>query len=190
MLMPVTTIKELRILPPLAIGRFGSSLETLENYTLQVVDPVGFRKIVPAPTLIVDEATGAITTETKPDPKAEVHFRDAQRRIKPLAPFLEAWARFDDGGAFEPLTKEHLADLGLKPSDVQWSREVANVKAFRRTRDVKDKVQAKVQILFDSNDADALHRPVPLVGLCKNFKPADTPLGVKTIPFGTVRYVH
>ena len=188
--MPIASIKELRILPPLVIGRFGSSPEPLENYRIEVTDPLGFRKLSAAPTLIVDDVTGAVAQETNPDPKAEVRFRDTIRRIKPLAPFLEVWARFDDGGAFEPLTKTHLADLGLKPSDVQWSVEVANVKVFRRTGNRNDKVQARVQILFDNTDPDALHRAVPLVGQCKNFKAADTPVGVKTIPLGTVRYLR
>jgi hypothetical protein len=187
--MAVSAIKELRIFPPLAIGRFGSSPEPLENYTAEIVDPFGFRKISPAPTLVVDEATGA-ATETKPDPQGKVHFRDAERRVKPLAPFLELWARFDDAGAFEPLTKNHLADLGLKPSDVQWSVEVANVKVFRRTGDPNDKVVARVQIALDSADPDQLHRAVQLTGQCKNFKPANNAFGVKIIPFGTVRYVR
>ena len=189
--MPMTTIKELRIFPPLAIGRFGSSPEPLENYTDEIVDPTGFRKLVPAPTLIIDDATGAIVQETSPDPAAQVRFRDAQRRVKPLAPFLEVWARFADDGEFEPLTMAHLADLGLKLSDVKWSVQVANVKVFRRTGDAKDKVQARVQIQSDQNDPDALHRAAPLIGQCKNFKPApNSPLGVKTIPFGTVRYIR
>jgi len=152
--MPVTTIKELRILPPLAIGRFGSSPEPLENHTTAVVDPLDFRKIVPAPTLIVDDATGAITQETSPGPQDKVHFRDTQRRIKPLAPFLEVWARFDDDPSLVPLTKNHLADLGLQPSDLTWTVEVANVKVFRRTGDPLDKVTARLQIAFDQNDPD------------------------------------
>ena len=99
--MAIQAIKELRILPPLAIGRFGSSPEPLENFRLQIDDPIGFRKIVPAPTLAVDDASGAITGEST---GATVRFRDGQGRVKPLAPFLEVWARFEDNGAFEPLT--------------------------------------------------------------------------------------
>ena len=30
--MPVTNIHEIRLLPPLAIGRFGSSAEPMHNY--------------------------------------------------------------------------------------------------------------------------------------------------------------
>jgi hypothetical protein len=188
--MPVTTIKELRILPALAIGRFGSSPEPLENYTAQIVDPLDFRKIVPAPTLIVDDATGTIARETNPGPQDKVHFRDAKRRIKPLAPFLEVWARFDDDDTLVPLTKNHLAHLGMQPSNLTWMVEVANIKVFRRTGDPLDKVVARLQIAFDQNDPDQLHRASPLLGQCKYFKPANTPLGVKTIPFGAVRYLR
>src|SRR4051812_40155430 len=182
--MPVPAIKELRILPPLAIGRFGSSPEPLENHTTTVVDPLDFRKLVPAPTLIVDEATGAITQETSPGPQDKVRFRDAQRRIKPLAPFLEVWARFDDDPDLVPLTENHLADLGLRTSDLSWLVEVGNVKVFRRTGDPFDKVSARLQIAFDRTDPDQLHRASQLIGQCKYFKPG------KVIPFGTVRYIR
>ena len=37
------SILEIRILPPLAIARLGSSSEPLENYDLVVEDPLGHR---------------------------------------------------------------------------------------------------------------------------------------------------
>jgi hypothetical protein len=188
--MPVTQIKELRILPPLAIARFGSSPVPLENYETQIVDPLGFRKIVSAPTLIVDDATGAITQETVPDPNGVVRFRDAQGRVRPLAPFLEVWARFEERGMLEPLTKEHLKDLGLDASALRWSVQAANIKVFRRTGDPRDKVIANLQIGTDTVGPDALHRAFPLIGQCKNFKLTDAAPGFKTIPLGTVRYVR
>lgn len=188
--MPITQIKELRILPPLAIARFGSSSVPLENYEIRVVDPLGFRKIVPAPTLIVDDATGEVTQETVPDPNGMVQFRDAQGRVRPLSPFLEVWARFEDGGMLEPLTKEHLKDLGLEPSALRWSVQAANIKVFRRTGDVRDKVIANLQVAADPADPDSLHRAFALIGQCKNFKPTNAAPGFKTIPLGTVRYVR
>jgi len=94
--MAITDIKELRLLPPLAIARFGSSSEPLENYTVEVDprDRTGFRRLVPAPTLVVKDA-GDIEERR---PSSKVAFRDAHGQVKPLAPFLELWARFDDGG--------------------------------------------------------------------------------------------
>ena len=55
------SILELRILPPLAIGRLGSSSEPLENYELVVKDPLGHRIIEPAETLRIDPGAGGIT---------------------------------------------------------------------------------------------------------------------------------
>jgi hypothetical protein len=185
--MPVTAIKELLLLPPLAIARFGSSQQPLENYQLKLVDPYGFRKILPAPTLIVDPGTGAISRETTPDPNGTVTFRDEQGRVKPLAPFLEVWARFEDNGAFEPLTRNHLADLGLKPWDVKWTVQVANIKVYRRTGHVNDQVRALVRI-DQSADSPDLHAAQPLTGTSPNFKPTAT--GTKTIPLGQFRYIR
>ena len=56
-------IKELRILPPFAIGRLGSAEDPLDNYTIatETEGPLGYRTIVPAETLIVDEASGEIS---------------------------------------------------------------------------------------------------------------------------------
>lgn len=187
--MPITEIKELRILPPLAIGRFGSSPEPLENYRAEIADPVGFRRIIAAPTLIVDDSTGAIARETKPAPADKVQFRDGQDRVKPLSPFLEVWARFEDGGMLEPLTKNHLQDLGLTPDALLWTVRAANIKVFRRTGDRNDRVLANVQIIAAIVGKDALHQAFPLVGQCRNFK-TDANGVPKTIPLGTVRYVR
>src|SRR5579871_5526974 len=180
--MPITTIKELCILPPLAIARFGSSPEPLENYDLQIVDPYGFRKIVQAPTLIVDPKTGSILRETTPDAKGKVAFRDSQGRIKPLSPFLEVCARFEDGGPLEPLTVRHLTDLGLNPWDVKWSVAAANIKAYRRTGHVGDQVRASLTLDAAKDNAN-LYLPQTLVGTATNFKQG------KSISLGTFQYI-
>lgn len=182
--MPITDIKDLRIFPPLAIGRFGSSPDPLENYEVEIVSPTGYRQIKPAKTLIVNDTNGTIDQETSPNPNEKVHFRDAKGQVKPLAPFLEVWAQFQDGGEFEPLTQAHLADVGLSPSDVTWRVHVANLKAYRRTGHVGDKVEAWVQITVDPNQPNELHAARVLSGQCKNFKPD------KKIVFGTVRYIR
>jgi hypothetical protein len=84
----------LSILPPLAIGRLGSAPEPLENYEL--VAPaagIGFRRIVPAERLYVDEATGGVREAATP---ARIRFRNGER-IRPVSPFLEVFAHLDDG---------------------------------------------------------------------------------------------
>ena len=56
-------IRELRILPPLAIARFGGAATPMDNYDA-VVDPgrpLGHRHLRPAETLEVDPATGQIS---------------------------------------------------------------------------------------------------------------------------------
>ena len=59
-------ISELRILPPLAIGRLGSARTPADNFTIDLdIDPesdrpLGFRPIRPAPTLVVDRHSGEI----------------------------------------------------------------------------------------------------------------------------------
>ena len=174
--MPVTDIKEIRILPALAAGRFGSSPDPMDNYEIQADpnDPRGFQQLVPAETLVVDRNTGEITGSVTPP--APLKFRDAQGRIRPVAPFFEVWARFADDGAFEPLTDAHLADLQLTPADVQWRVRAANHKAFRRTADENDKINADTSTFSD-------HSVTEIRGAATNFKAG------KLISFGTVQYI-
>ncbi|MDQ6701237.1 MAG: hypothetical protein M3Z36_13740 [Acidobacteriota bacterium] len=173
--MAINDIKELRILPSLAIGRFGSSPDPMDNYDIVINDQdrMGFRKLVPAETLMVKKETGEITARSTP---ANLRFRDAAGNIRPVAPFLEVWARFEDGGQLLPLTTSHLADLQLSPADVKWHVVAANIKAFRRTRAAADKITADTGSFSD-------HSSKPLRGECPNFKPG------KSIPLGSVQYI-
>ncbi len=137
--MRIKDIIEIRILPAFAIGRLGSSSQPMDNYTWEIPDSVGFRKLVPAETLYVDQQTGKILSMTTP---VEVRFRDEKNRIRPVAPFLEVWARFERKGNLFPLTMHHLKTLGLHPESLSWKVVVGNNKAFRRTRDDNDKILA------------------------------------------------
>jgi hypothetical protein len=164
------TILEIRILPPLAVARLGSSSEPLENYELVVDQPLDHRRISPSETLRVDRATGEITEVYVP---REIRFRDGDR-IRPVAPFLEVFARTSPN-VLEPLTVDLLQAEGLSPADLRWSVTLGNVKAFRRTGDVDDKITATVSF----ND----HARYPLEGQCKNF------LAGKTLPLGIAQYI-
>ena len=178
--MAISDIKEIRLLPSLAIARFGSSPEPMDNYDVVLPphdpangqDGTGFRSLVPAPTLTVID--GRITQESTPD---RVRFRDAGGRVKPVAPFLEVWARFEDDGNLEPLTQQHLTELKLDASNISWRVEVVNQKAFRRTGDANDRVTATVDDVRD-------HTLRALEGSAGNFK------ANKTIPFGHVQYIE
>jgi hypothetical protein len=166
------TILELRILPPFAIGRLGASQTPLESYDLALsrTGALGFRHIEPAETLRVNAETGEIAESYVPE---DIRFRDGPA-IRPLAPFLEVFAR-TSADTLEPLTLALLDRYRLKPSDVRWSVEVGNLKVFRRTSKPADRVLAKVAF----ND----HRAHALEGRCENFYEG------KHLPLGSVRYI-
>lgn len=166
-------IVELRILPPFAIARLGSSPDPMDNYQLVIADPIGARQILPAETLLVDGETGEVTAK---HPPFEVRFRDADYNIRPIAPFLEVWARFAGDDELVPLTAETLSGLGLAPDALKWNVHVANIKAYRRTGDANDKVEAQTGAFSD-------HAKHALEGRCNNF------IKGKKIPLGSVQYI-
>ena len=179
--MPVTDIRELRILPPFAIGRLGNSPQPMDNYTVTPdpnerpvpTSPTAAKQariLLPATTLQVDRATGQITGASTP---VSVQFRDGNGQIKPVAPFLEVWFQALEGAPLEPLTRQHLDDLH---ATIEWRVHTANIKAFRRTGDPLDRVEAVVDWFGD-------HVEKPLIGACPNFKPG------KNILFGTVQFI-
>jgi hypothetical protein len=164
----------LRILPPFAIGRFGSSPNPLEAFKLKPRDddPLGFREIVPQETLKIDEATGTVTEiYTPPSP---IMFRDGEH-IRPAAPFLEVYAQTSPD-TLEPLTLKLLDNEGLKPDAVQWQVTAGNLKVFRQTGKDDDKVIARTDWFND-------HSVHELRGECNNF------LNDQFIRFGSVRYI-
>ncbi|KWV60471.1 hypothetical protein AS156_29270 [Bradyrhizobium macuxiense] len=165
------SIHEIRILPPLAIARLGSSKEPLENYELVVKDPLGHRQICAAETLRVNTRTGEISESYQPE--MPIKFRDG-KSIRPVAPFLEVFAR-TDGEKLVPLTVDLLAAEGLNPRSVKWTVSLGNLKAFRRTTIEQDKILASTS--FSDHDVH------PLEGRCDNFLPG------KTLPLGSARYI-
>jgi hypothetical protein len=165
------SILELRILPPLAIARLGSSPHPLENFRLDADrGELGFRRIIPTQTLYVDEKTGEIA---KADVPSNIIFKDGDR-IRPVAPFLEVYAR-TSADKLEPLTIDLLKKNNLSEKDIRWTVEVGNIKAYRRTTDPGDKAIAKV-----SFSDHLVHRLDAKAG---NFLPG------KVLPLGSVRYI-
>ncbi len=167
------SIEQIRILPPLAVARLGSSPEPMENYDLDLPDGVSPRKIVPAVTLTLDD-DGNLSV---PEPRGSVGFRDANGLIRPIAPFFEVWAQTSAADDWIPLTKNLLAEHGLNPDAVQWTAHVANIKIFRRTADPNDRMEAKVGPFHD-------HIKHALLGECANF------LRGETVPLGFVQYAR
>jgi hypothetical protein len=168
------TIKALRILPPFAIGRLGSASEPLDNYTIKddPDNPLAFRHIVPAKTLIVDEASGEITGTRVP---SSLQFKH-EGRIRPVAPFLEVFA-LDDHDGLVPLTMDLLQRHGMDGAKISWRVTVANRKVVRRTSDAKDLVLART-------DWFSSHERQPLKGHCENFVSDDA-----FVDFGHARYI-
>lgn len=166
-------IRELRILPPLVIARFGGAATPMDNYDVDVdpQQPLAYRRLVPAETFEVDRNTGEIARTFRPP--TLTFTRDGL--VRPVAPFLELWALTDDD-ALEPVTLSMLAAEGATAQSIRWTVEAANLKVFRRTRDVRDRVMATVTAFSD-------HTPKPLAGVGDNFWPG------ATISFGDVQYI-
>ena len=163
--MPITRIA---ILPPLAFARFGSHPEPVDSYTLETPkgeNLLGYRRIVPEPTFQIS-ADGEITGEKTPE---TITFKE-DGKVRPVAPFFELWAEFDNG-RFEHLKQNMLGDAKL-----EWCVEVENRKVFRRTNNKDDIVKTEPEWFSD-------HAPHKLKGECKNFVEGTS------IEFGEVRYI-
>jgi hypothetical protein len=112
------TIKQLRILPPFAIGRLGSASDPMDNYTFDLdinpEDPLGYRELKPQPTLIVNENSGEIEDQRTP---RKLVFKQGGR-IRPVAPFLEVYAITDTDELLQPLTTDLLQKDGLSEHSI------------------------------------------------------------------------
>lgn len=173
-------ITEIRILPPFAVARLGSSPTPVAAYDLEIpVDkPLGFRKIVPQPTFYVDPNSHELSVDTP----AEIIFKDAQSTtdttgtIRPVAPFLEVFAiTADKPDVLVPLTQELLESAGFQLSDITWYTELYNSKIMRRTNDPNDNITAS----FFTNNFE----PVALMADCPNF------LSGKKLRLGTMQFI-
>ncbi len=169
------TIKQLRILPPFAIGRLGSASEPMDNYSFDLdIDPdhpLDYRQITPQPTLTVDKRSGEIKGERTP---ASLQFKH-NGKILPVAPFLEVFA-VTDRDQLVPLTVGLLRKHGLTVEDISWQVTVSNRKIVRRTENPDDLVHAKVE--FSDHKNHTLH------GRCKNF------VKRASVKFGSVRFIR
>jgi hypothetical protein len=174
-------IIELRILPPIAIGRLGESDEPMAAYDLELSKekPLDYRTIVPKTTLKVDPVTGKIKAH-KP---SNIKFKDASNlgvktgKVHPVSPFLEVFAITDiNPDELVPLTEDLLVKVGLSLKDITWDVEVGNLKIFRRTFIEEDKIFAKITNINS-------HELKPLLGECKNF------IVEKKLPLGSIQFI-
>jgi hypothetical protein len=163
------TIRELRLLPPLVIGRLGSSDDPVDGYSLSddPDDPLGFRQITARDTLRINDDGTASIGEPRP-----ITFKDAQGRVRPVAPFLEVFAIVNGESEMVPLTAEHAGSLRI-----EWRVCVANRKVERRTGAPGDRVVAHVDWFSD-------FAPKRLAGRSDHF------VDGATIDLGEVRYIQ
>ncbi len=166
------TIRELRILPPLAIGRLGGAPTPMDNYDVEVDPrrPLGNRRLVPTSTFEVDPDSGEIVRAFVP---GELRFSQGGK-ARPVAPFLEVWALTEDG-QLEPLTAELLSRCGASPTDIRWRVHLGNHKLYRRTGASGDKIEAQLEV--------ADHARHALEATSTHFWPH------KRLPLGHVQYV-
>jgi hypothetical protein len=174
-------IQDILILPSLAIGRLGSAMEPLDNYEIETDPkaPLGFRRITHSETFIVDTETGEIIGTLPPNDRPP-KFKSG-RCIRPVAPFLEAFAKVAGGDGetkLVPLDMHLLEDAGLRP---RWQVEAGNLKVFRRTNKENDKILASLRNIED-------HAQHQLRGISKNFIKDDEGEH-KHIPLGTIRFI-
>lgn len=174
-------ILELRILPPIAIGRLGASPAPVAAYDLVIPEnkPLGFRLIQPTDTFTIDPVSHTVSASV-PD---RIIFKDPPTpdypngSIRPVAPFLELFAvTSDNPDVLVPVTEALLQSAGYDLSNIKWSVTVGNLKLFRRTGNVKDQILATVENISDSN-------VYTLDGLCDNFYSG------KKLPLGTVQFI-
>ena len=165
-------IKNIRILPPFAVARLGSSPQPMENFDLEI-DGITPRSIVPAVSLHLDEQ-GNLTESCSQE---TVSFRDNDGRIRPIAPFFEVWAQQGEEEAWVPLTKGLLAGCGLGPEAVQWTLHVANHKIHRRTNNPDDRIDAVVGPISD-------HARHAVLGQRPSF------LAGESLPLGSIQYAR
>jgi hypothetical protein len=167
-------IRELRVLPPLAIARLGAARTPMDNYdvTVDPLRPLGYRILRPAETFEVDPNSGEIIRVFVPG--SVVFTQDGL--VRPVAPFLEVWTLTEEE-QLRPLTTALLADVGASEADVRWRVQVANRKVVRRTGDEADSVDADTGDIAD-------HARHPLEGTGQHLWPG------KTIHFGSVQFVR
>ncbi|HWX02764.1 hypothetical protein [Collimonas sp.] len=169
-------ILELRILPPIAIGRLGAAATPLEAFDLEVNpdQPFDYRRIVPQPSFEVDPASGEILRSYVPE---TIRFKDDNKKIRPVAPFLEVYARTSElPEELQPLTLALLQAENLDLTALHWDIDLGNIKIYRRTNNKKDKIHASLHTLKD-------HQRHAMEGHCLNFHSG------KKLPLGYIQFI-
>jgi hypothetical protein len=141
-------IEKIWLYPPLAFARVGGSSQPLEAFFWGPNDlsaaGTGQTTILPAETLRI-EADDTLSAYI-PD---RILFKDREG-FRPVCPFYELHGVWDEGTRTEGLiTTEVLARHGCSISDLEWTVEAANLKAYFMSGDPGAKVQARLSLRGD-----------------------------------------
>ena len=180
----VAKLVDVLLLPPLAIGRLGDSKIPVDAFDwAEDLTAHGGGQTVIRPALSLDvQPDGSVRPRLPP----VIQFRDAPGgAIRPTAPFLEVWGRFDDSDEPRPFTSTALVALGGALARVTWQVSVANLKAARRTKDAACGFSAEVKLA--AND----HVPKALLAVSPNVA-GSAPLVRESapIPLGAVQAIR
>lgn len=147
---------------PIAFARVGKSAIPMTAFRWSEPDlrPKGTAKtlVVPAASYSVDES-GALARD---DDVTTTLFRD-EHGIRPVCPFFELHGEWEGQRPDEPtnLTEKILADAGVALSDITWTLDHANHKAFSLTHSRGDRIEAHLSILGDDFRRHALEGQSP-----------------------------
>lgn len=152
-------LRHIFIEPPLAFARVGKSSEPCDAFLWGAndVSPHGSGTTTLEPAETISVAPDGTPTSHMP---VEIVFRDEQG-IRPVCPFFELHAEWTDAAGHVqtgPLTQELLARWSITLSDIEWTVELGNLKAFHYTFDLGDKVEAHAAANANVNTR------VPLLG--------------------------
>ncbi|RVJ72532.1 hypothetical protein [Sinorhizobium medicae] len=146
----MVVLKRVFLLPPLAFGRFGSALRPCQafSWAAPAVTPEGSSKTVLVPEDTVEVDSDGHPTLRPANSFNRIALKDDEGRFFPVCPFFELHGIWEADGIQEegPITPALLAEAGLAVSDVHWSVQVANLKAFHYTLDDADRVEAHVEV--------------------------------------------
>jgi hypothetical protein len=180
----VAKLVSVLLLPPLAIGRLGDSAVPIDAFEwADNPNTHGGGQTVIRPTVTLDVQPDG---SCRPRIPAVIEFRDTPGGpIRPTAPFLEVWGRFDDGDDARPLTSAALAKMGGGLSRLTWQVSVANLKAARRTKNAACGFAAEVRFAGDD------HAPRPLLAVSPNMAGTEPLVSESApIPLGAVQAIR
>jgi hypothetical protein len=156
----MNTLQETWIYPPLSFARVGSAGIPVDNFHWgpNDVSPRGTGKttLVPAETLDID-ATGTVTSRM-PESIRFKEIVDGREAFRPVCPWLELHGRWlKEGRSMTgPITPNLLQSFGVALSDIRWTVQLANRKAYNMTLEPADIISAAVEIAGDDSTVKQL----------------------------------